>query len=617
MVQIQTGVDKLLDLVKEKKRIAVADAAKALSVSQQIIREWSDFLEEENLISVEYHLSNPYLTEKQISKEDLKKKHEEYKSKKGTGSYDSNLDEFGKRIPELEAPKPTDSFVQGLYALKKSDLENNPDIKIIDTYIYKFKNIPIDVVIIRKKGEFVLLYDLFISSISASTDFVLEKIRQELINRITLGFAEITDTKKSSYVEEKFEQAIKLLVDKYFVDADLKTKDFLYSYLVSKSLGLGNIDLLMSDGDLEEIVINQSAEPVWVYHRKYGWLKTNVLIKDEDQIKHYAAMIGRKIGRQINVLEPLLDAHLNVGDRVNATLYPISTKGNTITIRKFSKDPWTITKMLKQKTISFDAAALMWMGIQYELSAIIAGGTASGKTSTLNCLANFFPPNQRIISIEDTRELQLPKFLHWIPLSTRLPNSEGKGVISMEDLLINSLRMRPDRILVGEVRRQKEVETLFEAIHTGHSCYATFHANTAQETVERLTNPPINVPKLMLPAISMILIQFRNRRTDMRRTFQIAEILPDAKTNVLMQYDPRSDILKKVSKSSSLYNTLSLYTGFSLQEINKDLIEKVTTLQYMIKQGILEIDDVGRIIAEYYTDKDNLMKFIKSNKKFN
>ena len=148
----------------------------------------------------------------------------------------------------------------------------------------------------------------------------------------------------------------------------------------------------------------------------------------------------------------------------------------------------------------------MWTAIQYELSAIIAGGTASGKTSTLNCLANFFPPNQRIISIEDTRELQLPRFLHWVPMNTRLPNSEGKGIISMEDLLINSLRMRPDRILVGEVRRQKEVETLFEAIHTGHSCYATFHANNAQETVERLTNPPINVPKLMLPAISLVLM---------------------------------------------------------------------------------------------------------------
>jgi flagellar protein FlaI len=340
------------------------------------------------------------------------------------------------------------------------------------------------------------------------------------------------------------------------------------------------------------------------------------MLKDEEQIKHYAAMIGRRIGRQINVLEPLLDAHLSEGDRVNATLTPISTKGNTITIRKFAKDPWTITKMLKSKTISLDAAALMWTGIQYELSAIIAGGTASGKTSTLNCLANFFPPNQRIISIEDTRELQLPRFLHWVPLNTRLPNSEGKGAISMEDLLINSLRMRPDRILVGEVRRQKEVETLFEAIHTGHSCYATFHANTAAETVERLTNPPINVPRLMLPAISIILIQFRNRRTDVRRTFQLAEILPDSKPNVLMQYDPKADILRKIGKSSALFNTLSLYTGFSRQELDADLQEKIKIMEYMVKNDVTDIDQVGRIMAEYYTDKQNLLKFVKANKKF-
>jgi len=186
----------------------------------------------------------------------------------------------------------------------------------------------------------------------------------------------------------------------------------------------------------------------------------------------------------------------------------------------------------------------------------------------------------------------------------------------MEDLLINSLRMRPDRILVGEVRRQKEVETLFEAIHTGHSCYATFHANTAQETVERLTNPPINVPKLMLPAISIILIQFRNRRTDVRRTFQLAEILPDSKAKVLMQYDPKKDILKKSGVSSSLFNTLSLYTGFSRQEVSRVLSKKVEILKYMVKNDILDIDMVGRIMAEYYTDQDNLLKYVRSGKKF-
>nr|MCK4929806.1 type II/IV secretion system ATPase subunit [Nanoarchaeota archaeon] len=397
---------------------------------------------------------------------------------------------------------------------------------------------------------------------------------------------------------------------------DDETKGFLTSYLLTKSLGLGMIEFLMNDYQLEEVVVNEATEPIWVYHRKHGWLKTNVFIRDEEQTKHYASTIGRKVGRQISVLEPLLDAHLEKGDRVNATLLPISTAGNTLTFRKFARDPWTITKFIQTKTISAQAAAIIWMAIQYEMSAIIAGGTASGKTSALNCFADFFPPNQRIISIEDTREIRLPKYLHWVPMNTRLPNAEGKGEITMEDLLVNSLRMRPDRILVGEVRRKRESETLFEAIHTGHSVYATFHANNAQQTVERLINPPIDVPKIMLPAISLIIVQFRNRRTGVRRTFQIAEILDDCKINILMQYEQRKDKLVKKNPSKSLFKNLKLYTGMSDSQIKQDLKEKEKVINYMVKHNIVSVDDVGRIVAEYYTNKNNLMRFVNANKKF-
>ncbi len=499
---------------------------------------------------------------------------------------------------------------------KKEEKVSEKSTKVIEEYEYKSKNIPITITILKKKGEFVPIYDVAISSISRTTEFILEKIRQELIKRVNLGMVEITDVKKTQLVEDKFEETISDLVNKYFPDLEDETKSFLKSYLIGKSLGLGNIELLMSDENLEEIVINQAAEPIWIYHKNHGWLKTNILLKDEEQIKHYARIVGRRVGRQITVLEPLLDAHLSEGDRVNVTLMPISTHGNTMTIRKFSRDPWTITKFLTSNTISGRAAALIWMAIQYEMSMLIAGGTASGKTSALNVIANFFPPNQRILSIEDTREVRLPKFLHWVPLNTRLPNPEGKGEISMEDLLVNSLRMRPDRILVGEVRRKRESETLFEAIHTGHSVYATFHANNAEEAIQRLTNPPIDVPKIMLPAISLIIVQFRNRRTGARRTFQIAEILPDASANVLMQYDPKSDKLLTINNSKSFFGTLKLYTGYSSQEIEKEISEKEDILKYLVKQSITSVDGVGRIIAEYYTDKDNLMKFVKANKPF-
>ena len=485
---------------------------------------------------------------------------------------------------------------------------------VLDKYEFTSGNIPIKISVKKVPGEFVPIYDVSISSISRTTERILEKIRQELVKRVSLGLVDITNTKKTDYVEEKFREHISLLIDKYFPDADDHTKGFLKSYLSMKSLGLGSVEILMSDTALEEIVINQASEPIWVYHKKHAWLKTSISLRDEEQIKHYSAIIGRRVGRQISVLEPLLDAHLNEGDRVNATLNPISTSGNTITIRKFSRDPWTITKFIRSGTISKDAAALVWLAMQFEMSALIAGGTASGKTSALNVLANFFPPNQRVISIEDTREIRLPSFLHWVPMNTRLPNAEGKGEISMGHLLVNSLRMRPDRILVGEVRRQKEAETLFEAIHTGHSVYATFHANNAIEAIDRLTNPPINVPKIMLPAISLIIVQFRNRRTGARRTFQIAEITDDCKANVILQYSQAKDKLIPMNKSVQLYKNLKLYTGMSEKDVNKDLAEKVKVLEYLDKKDITSVDGVGRVIAEYYTDKENLFRFIKANK---
>jgi len=501
--------------------------------------------------------------------------------------------------------------------LEKSEVNyaNKEDI-VMDSYQFASERIPISVTILKKSGEFVPIYNLQISVISKTTEMILEKVRLELIRRVSLGVEDLGDIKKTDLVEDKFNQLIDILIDKYFPDSNQETVNFLRSYLKIHSLGLGNLELLMNDENLEELVVNQASEPAWVYHKKYGWLKTNVYLKSEEQTKHYASIIGRKVGRQISVLSPLLDAHLDSGDRVNATLSPVSTNGNTITIRKFSKDPWTITKFLKTRTIDPEAAALIWTAIQYELSALIAGGTASGKTSALNVFANFFPPNQRILSIEDTREIVLPKFLHWVPLNTTLPNAEGKGEINMGDLLVNSLRMRPDRILVGEVRRKRETETLFEAIHTGHSVYATFHANSAKETVERLTNPPLDVPKIMLPAISLIIVQFRNRRSGKRRTFQVAEILPDGTANVIMQYDIKKDVLVKISKSKALFDNISLFTGMTDSEINKELADKVKVLNYLVKKSIDDVDGVGRIVAEYYTDKINLMKYISNNKDF-
>ncbi|MBI2651609.1 type II/IV secretion system ATPase subunit, partial [Candidatus Woesearchaeota archaeon] len=250
--------------------------------------------------------------------------------------------------------------------------------KEVAAYNFNSANIPIAIKIYTKKGEFVPIYDVSISGISKNTEVVLQKIIDELTAQVSLGMVDILETKETGIVEKKFAEAIEILLNKHFPDADAKTIGFLKSYLLQKSLGLGAIEILMDDINLEEIAINCEEEPVWVYHVKYGWLKTTIMMQSEEQIRHYASMIGRKIGRQITILEPLMDAHLAAGDRVNATLQPISIKGNTMTLRKFAAKPWTITDFIKSDTISTAAAALTWLGVQFELSALIAGGTATG-----------------------------------------------------------------------------------------------------------------------------------------------------------------------------------------------------------------------------------------------
>jgi len=473
--------------------------------------------------------------------------------------------------------------------------------QLLEKYVIEINNILNEIKIETEPEEAVPIYNVSIANISPTT---LEKIREEFVSRMnTMNLEQFETAEGGIDIREQFKKEIHALISKYFPKTDQQTVNMLINYLLEENLGLGKIEILLKDSALEEIVVNNHVEPVWVYHRKHGWLKTNILIPSEARIRHFSTMIGREVGKEITNLNPLMDAHLKSGDRVNATLAPISNKGNTITIRKFAEDPWTITKFIKEGTLDYKTAALIWLAIQNELSVLISGGTGSGKTSMLNVLANFFPPNHRILSIEDTRELTLPENLHWVPMETRLPNPEGKGGVSMLDLLVNSLRMRPDRIIVGEIRRRKEAEVMLEAMHTGHSVYATVHANNAEETVMRLTNPPIDIPKPMIAAISLVVVQNRNRRTGKRRTLQVAEITNEGEPRVLLRYNAQKDVIERVAESKVIVERLKLYTGMSEEEIAFDLQQKERILKWFVKKDLEDVNAIGLHIARYYTGK--------------
>ncbi|MEM2605062.1 MAG: ATPase, T2SS/T4P/T4SS family [Candidatus Pacearchaeota archaeon] len=486
--------------------------------------------------------------------------------------------------------------------------------KVLESYDVEANEVVTKISILEtEKGKF---YHIKLPEISKPTRALLETTKQKLITMIEIGTSEITDINAIERLRENLKEKAQSLLQGFKLPKE--NIAFLTGILINEMIGLGNIELLIADPNLEEIVITSASEPVRVYHKKYGWMPTNLMLESEKQIENYSAIIARRVGRQITTLTPMLDAHLITGDRVNAVLYPICTKGNTITIRKFAREPWTIVDFINNKTCSIDVFALIWLAIQYELNILFSGGTASGKTTMLNVCTPFFPANHRIISIEDTRELQLPEHLYWTPLVTRLPNPEGKGEVTMLDLLVNSLRMRPDRIILGEVRRHETAEVLFEAMHTGHSVYATVHADTTAETIARLVNPPISIAPNLLKAVDMNIVMFRDRRRGIRRVYQVAEWIPEesdkygVKPNILYRWEPASDKIIKHSESMRLLEDLSRHTGLSFSEINRDLATKKELLNYLVKNNIRDMNSIGKIIQDYYLKHG--WKIAKENK---
>src|SRR3989338_3488466 len=223
--------------------------------------------------------------------------------------------------------------------------------KVIDTYALNVNDILVDISIVSTGEDPVPVYKISITNISEVTKIILEKIRDEFVSEAT---SKLTEEETVFNIQEQFRENILKLLAKYFPNADRKTMDMLINYILQQNIGLGNIDILLNDMNLEEIVVNNAKEPIWVYHRKHGWLKTNVLMPSEARIRHYSTIIGRDMGKEITLLNTLMDAHLKTGDRVNATLSPISSKGNTLTIRKFAVKPWAITDLIKEGVISYE-----------------------------------------------------------------------------------------------------------------------------------------------------------------------------------------------------------------------------------------------------------------------
>ncbi|MBI2661014.1 type II/IV secretion system ATPase subunit [Candidatus Woesearchaeota archaeon] len=493
--------------------------------------------------------------------------------------------------------------------------------KLIESYKINADRVEAVINLWSSTEHSVPLYEIKMPAFGIGTEALISELTEQLSDKVPLNIDEATDTEKAEEQKHAFFLKIREAVAGKMPEANDGDKDAISGVLLHRMFGLGLIDVVMADNWLEELVINGSKQPISIYHRKYGWCKTTEVLKSEEEVYNLSSQIGRKVGREINNLNPIMDAHLLSGDRVASTLFPISTAGNTITIRRFARNPWTPTQLIdpKVKSLSIEMAAFLWQAVQYEMNIMIAGGTASGKTSMLNSICSFIPPTQRIISIEDTREIALPSDLqwNWVPLTTRNQNPEGKGEVTMLDLMVSSLRMRPDRIIVGEVRRKQQAETMFEAMHTGHSVYTTIHADTVEQAKRRLLESPIEIPKAEIEALQLILVQYRDRRRGLRRALELAEIIPgtsdDLQINYLYRWRARTDVFEKANESSRVMEELNLHTGMTQQEIMQDLLEKEKILRWMSSNSVIGINEVGKIMRYYYQDSSALNEAVSRN----
>jgi len=534
----------------------------------------------------------------------------------------AQLERLGKEMQKMgivEIIYPVNILQRPQLKLKK-ELEaekiSEPEGKILDRYQIEVNHVPSSVCIMDVGRETRPLYYVTPPLLGPYTKAFMDQVRDDLAQVVTIGGEEISDTRKFSGVSDKFYNAAFKQLSEELPELDEEKRQTMAGMLLHRMYGLGDLEMLMADDWLEEVAVNGSSEPISVYHRKFGWMKTNLHLESEDEIYNYASQIGRKAGREISLLAPILDAHLSSGDRANATLFPISTLGNTITIRRFSRNPWTLVDFIDKKmnTLSGEMAAFLWLCMQYEINMLVVGGTASGKTSTLNTLCALIPPSNRTVTIEDTRELSLPKYLrwNWVPLTTRNPNPEGQGGVRMLDLMMTSLRMRPDRIVVGEIRRRREAEVLFEAMHTGHAVCSTMHADTASQVLRRLTHPPIELPMTELESLQLIVVQYRDRRKEIRRVYEISEVIISpieaVVLNSLFKWKPRTDTFEKVNESTRVLEDLNLHTGMNSNEIKQDIKEKLKILEWMNASNVRSVDEVGAVIGLYYKSPEVVLK---------
>jgi flagellar protein FlaI len=440
------------------------------------------------------------------------------------------------------------------------------------------------------------------------------------LNTVSTNTVEIEKSGATTVLEKLVDE----IITDYSLNVSQKEKDKLFYYLKKNLLGLAKLEPLMNDPQIEDISCDGSEVPLFLYHREHGSIQSNIQFTDEEELSGFVIKLAQKCGKHISIANPMIDATMPDGSRIQMTLSTeISTKGSTFTIRKFREEPFSPPDLVRFNTMSSEMIAYLWMAIEHGFNALISGGTASGKTSTLNALALFIPRESKIVSIEETREINLPH-PNWIPGVSRSGFGEiidGKitGEIDMYDLMKAALRQRPEYILVGEIRG-REAYVLFQAMATGHTTYSTVHADSTKSLIHRLEGEPINIPRIMLQSLDIVCLQtisrVKNKRA--RRCKQIIEIIdidPTTKellTNEVFHWDPVKDSFQYSGKSYIL-EQIRAKNNMNHSMITDELTRRAKIIDWMLLKEITNFEEVAISTAQYYENKNELIAKIETD----
>ena len=440
-----------------------------------------------------------------------------------------------------------------------------------------------------------------------------ERLVKDIINKLEYYAANPKETKdKVSTLKSKIDS----ILEDYRVKLEGSDYIRVLYHVFKRTILFGKITPIMYDPMIEDISCNGYGKYIYIFHRKYTNLRTNIIFEEPDELDSFVINLAQKCGKHISIAEPMVDATMPDGSRIQMTLgREVTDHGSTFTIRKFREEPVTPIDLIAWKTFSSEQMAYLWLCIENKKSLIFAGGTASGKTTSMNAISLFIPRRSKIVTIEDTRELMLPHE-NWIPGVTRDAFHGEKGAVDMYDLLRAALRQRPEYIIVGEVRG-REALTLFQAMSTGHTTYSTLHADSISSAIHRLENPPIGVPRPMLEALDIISIQAQTYVGDkrVRRNTEIAEIVGlDAHTKMLststvFRWDSVRDEHAMVGTSKAL-EEIRRQRGWSVKDLNEELERRRRVLEFMTSNGIRSFQDVAHVIHAYQVSPERAMKYL-------